>query len=206
VNRKLALFLSVVFQPLIVPTLVFATLFFVIPEATSIPKNAKSSMILLIAVTTLLIPMLSIIGMKMTSTIESYHMNTIRERILPFSMVSLFYIITTYFFQVRLNVDRLLVFTLWVITACIILLTLITFFWKISAHLTGLSGLLAIILVLSIKYNTGLLLYPLVGSILLCGAVGTARLYLNAHRPLEILGGFALGFSVCFVSYYYYLM
>ncbi len=163
-------------------------------------------MILLIAVTTLLIPMLSIIGMKMTATIRSYHMETIQERILPFSMVSIFYLITTYFFQARLNVDRLLVFTLWVMTVCIILLTLITFFWKISAHLTGLSGLLAFILVLSIKYNTEILLYPLVGAILLCGALGTARLYLNAHRPLEILGGFVLGFSVCFTSYYYFLL
>ncbi len=205
-NRKLALLLSVIFQPLLVPTLVFAILFYMIPEATVVPKEIKFSMLLLVMVSTLLIPLLSVMGMRYMRTIPSLHMSTKRERFLPFSMVSIFYGVVTYYFYSRLHIDELVVLTLMTITAAIVLLTITTFFWKISAHITGLSGLIAITVVLSLKFPTGVLLYPLIGIILICGLVGSSRLYLNAHRPAEILGGFCLGFITCFVSFYYFLL
>lgn len=197
--------LTVVFQPLIVPSIVIVLLFYVIPESTSVPKEARWSLLLLIMVTTLLIPMLSVIGMRMTTLIPSMHMITKRERIVPFSMVSLFYLITSCFFYFKLNVDSLLVYTLIVITACVMALTIISLFWRISAHMTGLAGLLAIIIVLGLKFTTISLLYPLIASVLLCGTVSSARLYLDAHKPSEVLGGFVLGFAVCFISLYYFL-
>lgn len=124
---------------------------------------------------------------------------------MPFSMVSIFYLITSGFFYFKLNVDALFVYTLIVITICVWVLTLITLFWRISAHITGLAGLLAIIIVLALKFTTNSLLYPLIGSVLLCGAVSSARLYLDAHKPLEVVGGFVLGFSFCFMAFYFYL-
>lgn len=204
--RSLALALSVIFQPLLIPTIIFALLFYVIPEATSVPRSVKGSVMFLVMATTLLIPLISVIGMRLTNTIESIHMKTTKDRVFPFSMVTLFYLITTYFFTSRLDFDPLLGFTLSVITACIVVLTLITYFWKISAHTTGLAGMLAIVIVLNIKFNSGNLLYPLIFSILLCGAVMSSRLYLNAHRPLEVLAGFILGFTICFFSFYYFLI
>lgn len=204
-NRILALVLSIVFQPLLVPTVVFAFLFYLIPEATSVPSSAKAPIMYLVIITTLLVPLMSVIGMKLTKTIQSIHMHTIRDRIYPFSMVTIFYGVTTYFFYSRLDFDELLAYTLAVITACVLILTVITYFWKISAHTTGLAGMLAIVIVLNLKYNSASLLYPLIFSILLCGAVMSARLYLNAHKPNEILGGFVLGFSICFFGFYHYL-
>jgi len=206
VYRSLALVLSVIFQPLLIPTIIFALLFYVIPEATSVPRSVKGSVMFLVMATTLLIPLISVIGMRLTNTIESVHMRTIKDRVFPFSMVTLFYLITTYFFTSRLDFDPLLGFTLSVITACIVVLTIITFFWKISAHTTGLAGMLAIVIVLNLKFNSTNLLYPLILSIMLCGAVMSSRLYLNAHRPLEVLAGFVLGFSICFFSFYYFLI
>lgn len=203
--RKIAMALTVFFQPLVVPSIVIAILFYVIPEATSVPKEAQWSILLLIMVTTLLIPMISVIGMRMTTMIPSMHMVTKRERVLPFSMVSLFYLMTSSFFYFKLYVDSLLVYTLIVITACVIALTITSLFWRISAHMTGLAGLLAIVIVLELKFTTVSLLYPVIASVMLCGVVSSARLYLNAHRPMEVFGGFLLGFSVCFISLYYFL-
>lgn len=203
--RKIATALTVIFQPLIVPSIVIFLLFYVIPEATSVPNEAKWSLLLLIVVTTLIIPMFSMIGMRMTSLIPSIYMFNKRERILPFSMVSIFYLITSGFFYFKLNVDALFVYTLIVITICVLVLTLITLFWRISAHTTGLAGLLAIIAVLAIKFTNTSLLYPLIGAVMICGAVSSARLYLGAHKPMEVAGGFLLGFSVCFTAYYLYL-
>jgi len=205
VYRKIAVALTVIFQPLIVPSVVIALLFYVIPESTSVPQEARWSLLLLIVVTTLLIPLLSVIGMRMTSLIPDIYMVTKRERVLPFSLVSLFYLITAGFFYFKLNVDPLFVHSLIVITICVLILTFITMFWRISAHVTGLAGLLAIIIVLSLKFTASSLLYPLIAAVLVCGAVSSARLYLDAHKPLEILGGFVLGFAICFMAFYIYL-
>lgn len=204
--RRLALIFTIAFQPLLVPTLVFVLLLYCIPEATNVPEEIKLSLLLLIVVSTLAIPLLSVLGMKFMERISSIHMGDKKDRYLPFSMVSLFYVVVTYYFYARLHVDELIVFTLMTITGAILLLTLITFFWKISAHLTGLSGLLAMMVVLNLKYTSASLLYPLIGSVMLCGLVGSSRLYLNAHRPAEILGGFCLGFVTCFLPYYYFLL
>lgn len=203
--KKIATVLTIVFQPLIVPSLVIALLFYGIPESTSVPAEAKWSLLLLIAVTTLFIPMFSVMGMKMTSMIPSLYMVSKKERILPFSMISFFYVITSVFFYFKLQVDPLMVFTLILITICVLVLTFITVFWRISAHTTGLGGLVAIIIALGQKFPNHSLLYPLIGAIILCGAVGSARLFLNAHKPAEIFAGIVLGFTVCFAGYYFYL-
>lgn len=194
-----------VFQPLIIPSLVVALMFYVVPEATSVPAANRWSLWLLIMETTLLIPMLSVIGMRMTSLISSIHMVKRKERVWPFAITTFFYLMTTAFFYLRLNGDSLLVFSLSTITLCIFILTVITYFWKISAHLTGLSGLLAILLVMASKFPSHSLLYLILVGVMLCGLVGSARLYLDAHKPSEILGGFILGFSVCLIAFVYYL-
>ncbi len=204
--RKIALFLSVLFQPLMMPTLVFGVLLYAVPEATNIPYQMKGSLWLMVSVTTLFIPMLSVMGLQYMGSIPSIHMAVKKDRYLPFGMVSLFYVIITYFFYAKLNFDDLTVFSLITMTGTVILLTIVTFFWKVSAHMTGLSGVLAIIIILSWKYPGSSLLYPLLGTIMTCGLVASARLYLQAHRPGEILAGFCLGFSVCFIAFYYYLL
>ncbi|MFC4871593.1 PA-phosphatase [Negadavirga shengliensis] len=201
--RKLALALSVVFQPLMVPSVIISVLFYVVPEATAVPSGAKWSILLLISLTTFFIPLLGIIGMRMTTTIRCFQMPDKKERLMPFSLISVFYIMTSVFFYIKLNVDSLLVGTMFMVTSCLILLTLVTAFWKISAHVTGLSGLLAVIVVLHLKFHSSDLLYPLILALLICGAVGSARLYLNAHKPSEVYGGFVLGFAFCFLVYSY---
>jgi membrane-associated phospholipid phosphatase len=84
-------------------------------------------------------------------------------------------------------------------------MTGVTFFWKISAHMTGISGFLAIISVTIMKFSDFGLLYYFLGIILLTGVLASSRLYLNAHTPLEVLGGFLLGFAVCFGAFWFIL-
>lgn len=132
-------------------------------------------------------------------------MGTKEERAWPFSITTLFYLMVSGFFYFKLRIDPLVVFALWTISLTVLLLTLVTFFSKISAHITGLSGLLAIIVVLALKFPSAYLIYSMIAAVLLCGLVGSARLYLGAHKPSEILGGFILGFSVCFITFYRFL-
>lgn len=202
--RILALILSYAIQPLVVPSLIFLFLFFFAPQASSMGTLEKWYVLLMVFLTTFAIPVLSIFTMKLTKNISSFHMKDKEERILPFSMVSLFYMMSTYFFHTKFNLEPLMIQTLVSITICLILLTSITFFWKISAHMTAISGLLAIMVAVAIQFPGNDTLFPLLGGILITGALGSSRLFLNAHTPLEILGGFALGFGVCFFCFRYF--
>ena len=158
----------------------------------------------MVFLTTFAIPVLSIFTMKLTNNISSLHMKNKEERLMPFSMVSLFYMMATYFFHTKFNLEPLLIQTMVAITICLILLTSITFFWKISAHMTAVSGLLAIIVAVAIQSPGHDLLLYLLGGILVTGALASSRLYLNAHTPLEVFAGVMLGFGVCFFIFRYF--
>ncbi len=202
-SKNLALFFSYLFQPLVIPTMVFAFLLYALPDAIRIHHTSKHLIMFVVIGTTLIIPVLSVITMKLTKTIGSLHLQDKEERVFPFSMISFFYVMTTYLFYLKLSIDPTLVLALATITVCVVLLTAITFFWKISAHMTGVAGLLSIVAVASMKYPNPAFVYPLLLAILVTGFVASSRLYLNSHTLGEVFGGFMLGFTVCFLSFYY---
>jgi membrane-associated phospholipid phosphatase len=201
VKRILALVVSIIFQPLIIPALVFGLVLFVLPEATSLPPSFKQNIYYLIVLSTLVIPMITIFGLRLSGTLKSIHMETIQDRAIPFSITCIYYLLTLYFLYEKTEIDPILWQVLAVISIVVIGLTGVTFFWKMSAHMTGMGGLLAIVIVLGIKFPTFKALYPLLLAISLNGIVGSARLYLNVHRPMEIYVGLIFGFLICFIGF-----
>lgn len=191
-----------VFQPLLIPSMMVLTLFYIVPEATVVPGEAKWSIALLVGFTTFLVPLLGLVGMRFSDLIHSFHLPEKRERLVPFVLVSVFYCMTSGFFYWKLNVDELLIATLGLATFSLMALTAVTYFWKISAHQTALGGWVALVAVLSVKFYSPPMFYYLLVIIVISGLVGTARLYLNAHKPLEVYAGFALGFGINFSVLY----
>lgn len=203
--QKFALLVSYAFQPLLMPTLIFVFLLFGIPEVSASQYYNAWFIVLMVFVTTFIVPVLSLLTMKLTGNIVSLHLVNKEERVFPFSTVSLFYGISTYLFYLKFEIELVFILALASITICVILLTSITFFWKISAHMTGISGFLAIIVVIAMKNPSFNLLNFMLSGIILSGLIASSRLYLNAHNPNEIFGGFLLGFSVCFGTFFSYL-
>ena len=202
-RRILALIISVVFQPLIIPMLVFGLIFFVVPESTSLPIEFKTRIFYLITLSTFAIPMITILGLRLSGTLKSLHMETIQDRVIPFSITSVYYLLTLYFLYDKSELDPILWQVLGIITLTVLVLTLVTFFWKMSAHMTGMGGLLAVVLILGFKFPTFKVLYPLLLTIILTGIVASSRLYLSAHRPVEVYAGLLFGFLVCFLGFSY---
>lgn len=200
-RRIFSLILSVVLQPLVIPSLVFGLALFVVPEATSIPESLKNRLFYLVALSTLVIPMITIFGLRLSGTLKSIHMAELKDRGIPFTVTSIYYILTVYFLYQQRQFDPILWKVLGIITFAIVVLTLVTFFWKMSAHMTGMGGLIAAVLVLGLKFPTFQPLYPLLGSLVLTGLVGTVRLYLEAHKPVEIYVGLIFGFVTCFIGF-----
>ena len=199
--RKLALLLSVVFQPLLMPSLVFGLLFFAVPQASSIPDSFKVRLFYMIVASTLLIPMVLMLGLRWSGMIKSLHFEEKSERRTPFIMVTLFYLLTTYFLKEKTELDPILWQGMGIIAFAVALLTGITFFWKMSAHMTGIGGVLGVLAVLAIYFPSLNLAYLLVATLLLGGLVASARLYLDAHRPAEVYVGLLLGFVTCWMGF-----
>lgn len=200
-RRYISLIISVIFQPLVVPTLVFGLALFAVPEATSIPHSFKGRVFYLVALSTLVIPMVTVFALKFTRVLKSIHMAELKDRAIPFTVTSIYYVLTVYFLHEKQELDPILWKVLAVITSAIIILTLVTYFWKMSAHMTGMGGLIAAVIVLGFKFPTFRPLYPLLGSIMLTGLVGSVRLYLESHKPIEIYVGLIFGFTLCFLGF-----
>lgn len=195
--KKLALIISVVFQPLLMPTLVFGLILFAVPQATTIPDEIKYGLFFLVVLSTLFIPMITIIGLRLSGLVKSLHMADRKDRLMPFLLTCIFFSITTYFFYQKNELDPILWQGMAIISASVILLTLVTFFWKISAHMIGVGGLVAVVAVLGLRFSNFEVLYPLLLSVILSGVIAASRLYLNAHKPIEVYLGFLTGFLVC---------
>lgn len=199
--RSIALVISVVFQPLLMPTLVFGLIFFGVPQATTIPEEFKLRLFYLIVLSTLLIPMITVVALRLSGMIKSLHFPEVKDRTIPFLIVSLYFILTTYFLHQRVEFDPILWNGMAVITLSVIALTVITWFWKMSAHMTGAGGLVAVVIVLGLKFHAFEILYPLLLSLILSGAIASSRLYLQAHRPPEVYAGFFTGLVICWAGF-----
>jgi hypothetical protein len=203
--RNLANIISIAFNPLLMPTIVFVVILSFTPLALVFPLYQQKLFFLLsIFVFTFIVPMASMLTLGFAS-INNYNLTERRKRLLPFTFVSIFYLIIAYFFIMRLDFEKAFSVVFTAITVSIVLSTAITYFWKISIHSVGCCGLVGFILAFAYKYPDGQLLYPLILSILCAGLVVSARLSLNSHKPEETLGGCLLGFFVCFFSVYLFV-
>ena len=73
----------------------------------------------------------------------------------------------------------------------------VSLWWKISAHATGIGGLVALVYQLHVQGLSAFdMFWLLCFTILLAGALGTSRLILKRHTLPQVLAGFACGY-VC---------
>ena len=196
-THKLAYGISVIFHPLLLPTLLFGVIFSFLPDVAGTHQgNTRFFMLLAIFITTCIIPVLSLVLLKFSAAIESLQMPNRKERVMPFFFITVFYMVTTYLFYDKLRVPGLLVSVLAVITLVILVLSICTLFVKVSAHAAAISGVLFLLGTLQYLYPGSGLLYVFIATVVLAGAVMWARLYLQAHSPREIVFGMCIGLGV----------
>jgi membrane-associated phospholipid phosphatase len=70
-----------------------------------------------------------------------------------------------------------------------------------SAHLTGIGGVLAVTGILGFYFPSMTVAYFLVAFLVLGGVVASSRLYLDAHRPAEVYVGLLVGFVTCWIGF-----
>lgn len=201
--KKLAEVFSIVLHPLLLCTWLFWGLFVFAPSVLS-PVNfsLQYRFILLIFITTFAIPALSLGVLKVTGNIQSLSLRDRKERKIPFIFISLFYIVTTLLFYKKIPDIPIFYLLTGSVTGLILLLTLITLFWKVSIHATSWAALLGICYGIALQRPYAMLLWPLIVLTLILGGISSARLLLKAHTPRQVWVGWLIGFIYGFTSIY----
>ncbi len=202
---------SVLMHPLLMPTYMLALLLLVNPYLFGVNHigDASSRILLLrIFASTYFLPAVAFVMLRLLNLIGSLEMHDRRERTGPYIITGIFYL-----WMYRNLIDNPQIptaYTTFMLGATIGLFMafFINIFSKISAHAVGMGGLVAMVIITMFlfSYDTftihsewfGILhfnmLVILLAVLTASGIVGTSRLWLQAHRPMEVYGGFAVGF------------
>jgi len=123
-----------------------------------------------------------------------------QERVLPMIIITAaFY--TTYYLLKQTSESGIMALFMIGATMLVLIALIINYITKISLHLTAWGGVFGTFLGMAIifHFNLTMLLYII---ILVTGIVGTARLKLNAHTPVQVYSGFFLGAGVMLLLFY----
>lgn len=159
----------------------------------------KAVSLIVLFIFTLLLPALIIFLLHKKKKISNLNISNRKERTVPFLCVFCCYILCTVVL-ISLGITPSFIPMLLVGSALSILfLTVISFGWKISAHLTGIGGLCGTIFGISWWLNVNTMnIFIIV--ILLSGILAYARIVLKEHTLGQSLCGFLLGFFCLFLS------
>lgn len=209
-NNRIATILSVVFHPLIITTYLFGLLFFIVPDLMGVGAlelSSLASLLLLICLNTFILPTIVMYYFYRLGIVSTLHVDSLRERRLPYLVCAIIYAIATYVFGWKLQpiaeLAPQIAILLGSVTVSLILVSAISLSWKISAHATGMGGAMGILTGMLIRFDEPLLLAPLLILVLINGFLLSARLYLNAHTPQQIIAGVACGLTVSGATVYF---
>ncbi len=149
----------------------------------------------IVVINLVIVPIVFSYYLKQKKQIRSLKMDSVKERIIPYGLSVLFYILTWVLLQkVQFPAFYLAVFQMAGVTV-LILLVFALLKQKVSAHMAAWGGICGVIATSSIILEVDNINY-LILAVLLSGLVGTARLHLKAHSMEEVLSGFILGLSL----------
>lgn len=197
-ETKIAKIISVLFQPLLIPTYTLLILFNLNNYLSLlVPAQAKQILMWMVFLSTFVFPILFILILYKRGMIKTLNMGEKEERIFPLIITGVFYFLAYYIvYQTRLDIIYQRIF---LGSALLIIIALVvSFYWKISMHMIGVGGMMGGLIGINLVAYVDLTLFIML-SALLCGLVGFARLKLKAHTPAQVYAGFGAGFLLMFL-------
>jgi membrane-associated phospholipid phosphatase len=191
-EKKFAMAVSVIFQPIFVPLYSLIILFNADTYITyAVQPEVKKFIYLITLLNTIILPIGVFYYFYRTKLIETIHMHTAKERSLPFLTTIVFHLSTFYLFS---KAPMPSLFPNLVLGAAFSVATafLINLKWKVSIHMLGMGGIVGTIIGLIFRYQVDAI-QLVMALVVLSGIVGYSRLRLDAHTPLQVYVGFVLG-------------
>jgi len=147
-------------------------------------------------------PLIAMVRRK--SLIQSFKMITRSERVIPFFVITAFYMAICVMMSGRLGWGSFFIMAMLTISITSLVISLITLYWKISVHSVAVSSVVGFLLAAMLIRAETALLFPSAGFIAIAGAVMSSRLYLNIHTPSQVGWGCLTGFLTSFVATWIY--
>jgi hypothetical protein len=196
-EKAVAKSISYLFHPLVMPVLGLLALFASGSYLSFLPFQVKKWLLLIVGLFTFLAPALLIPVYLLQKVISNIEVSQRKDRIIPLSITVILYGVAV-FFIFKYPIPRLIQSFMLGSFISVLVALFVSMKWKISIHMIGIGGLTGLLSAAYALLSIEMHLF-LMGSILIAGLVGTARLILNEHNLTQIFGGFFTGFFVVYL-------
>ncbi len=193
--------ISFIFHPLLFSFI--GTFLFLFLSPKHFIKQQEYIILIVIFVSTYILPILLLMLLKKMEFINDYHLRTIEERKFP---ILFFTVLSFLIGRMLLNIQivNLLAFSFFGVTFALSATYLLFHFnIKSSLHTLGMGGIVGFVIIMSLEYqlNFNLLIAIL---FIISGVVAVSRIKLNAHQNKEVYIGFLIGILSQIISFQVY--
>ena len=189
----MARFLSWALHPFLLPLYLVAFLLLATPFAYY-PAGVKLYLAWVILLYAMIIPVLGLGVLRSLGRISDFRLDRQDERRWPLLIGTLCYVLCALTLAKLPSAVFLRKFML-AAACCEAMCLVVSFYWKISLHLTAMGAAVALLVIMSIV-DPGRSLVPLVLALFGAGALASARLCLGCHTGTQVLAGFCGGFCI----------
>jgi len=187
--KLIANLISGLFHPLLMVTYgVFIALGFT--YLAVYPTTVKLFLLVGIFLTTAVLPGILVFAMVRMKTVSDFELTDRKGRVIPY-LLFITSILFSLFCLYRMMMPMWFLSLILGFCVAFVITLLINFCWKISAHAVGIG-------LARIHFANPYLLFIIL--ILIAGSIGTARIFLQRNTPMQVYGGFSLGFICTFAS------
>lgn len=183
---------SVLLHPVFMPLISCIFLYYSMPESfVGIKPKMLNGWLGMIVINTIMFPVILMLLLKGLGFIKSIYLKDVKERVIPLIGTMVFYF---WPYLVAKNVAApdaariLLLGNFW----GIVVVFVVTIFFKISMHTSGVGSLIGFVLVMSFL-SKGILIFPLIVALLMGVLIFWARYSNKAHSIKELWLGIAVG-------------
>ena len=196
--KQISRFISTIFMPLFMPTYSVALLF-IYTYFRYVYAGHFFAIVVPTMLFTFFIPGSLIYVMMRIGIISDLSLPLRSDRFAPYAVTVLsFAFLIYYFFRLGLPTWFLLMIGSSIVT--MLIATVITLWWKISAHMFGVAGLIGGVMSVCYFIEKTNPTYLFMTLFIIAGMVGTSRIILKRHTPAQVYAGFILGFTVSFIG------
>lgn len=194
---KIAKILSNLMSPFYAPMWAFIWMFY-FSDLKHLPGFYKISILVLVWVTTVLIPRFGINAFRIVMNWTRWQLSHREHRHLPYVVTACSYS-ACLIIMTKLNVYMFIRGIVLAALVSQVICVVLNAWWKVSTHMVGMGGLVGALIAFSnlFYFNPVFLLCLL---LLLSGCVGTARIILRQHTLAQVYVGFCIGF-ICAVTF-----
>lgn len=204
--NRIAQLLSYLAHPLLFPTLSVAGILALNPwHYAHLSNRSKILWVIVTFILTFIFPVVWLLMLKSLNLVTSIRLESAKDRIIPYVATATFYLWAWKLFRPSVNntqfSDMFISSMLLGAALNVMICFFINLFFKISLHTAGMGGLIGLMLVM-VNYSAfDIRMYvPLL--LVVAGLVGTARLWLGAHRQSEVFSGYVVGFFAQFAAFF----